>query len=196
MKRIKSMNKIMRFPLVLIILLIAFTACNHDRNHPGWAYFPDMMDSEAYDAYSENPVFKDGKTMQPPVEGTIPRGHMPYPYKRTFQDQQRAGQELVNPLEPTRSVLREGKTQYDIFCASCHGETGKGDGHLYTSKLFTAPPTSLVEDYVQSKPDGELYHVITVGSLSTLMGAHGPQIKPEDRWKIIHYVKNKMPKSK
>jgi len=59
------------------------------------------------------------------------------------------------------------------------------------SKLFTAKPTDLTSAYIQDKPDGEIYHIITLGSLSGLMGAHGGQIKPADRWKIVTYVKNK-----
>ena len=66
----------------------------------------------------------------------------------------------------------------------------KGDGHLYTSKLFPAKPTSLVEAYVQNKPDGEIYYVITAGSISGLMGPHGSQIQPDDRWKIINYLRS------
>jgi hypothetical protein len=72
---------------------------------------------------------------------------------------------------------------------NCHGEKGKGDGHLYTSGLFTAKPTSLIEAYVQNKPDGEIYYVITKGSISGLMGPHGYMITPDDRWKIIHYLR-------
>jgi len=125
-----------------------------------------------------------------PVEGTVPRGMIPYQYEKTFDDQQRAGLELVNPIEATKENLRTGKEQYDIYCALCHGDRGKGDGQLYTSKLFPVQPTSLRGDYVLNKPDGEWYHVITLGSLSGLMGAHGSQITPENRWKIVSYIRN------
>lgn len=72
---------------------------------------------------------------------------------------------------------------------NCHGERGDGKGYLFTSKRFSAQPTSLIGDLVKNKPDGEIYHVITLGTLSGLMGAHGSQISPEDRWKIVHYVR-------
>ena len=78
------------------------------------------------------------------------------------------------------------------FCINCHGVLGDGKGFLYTSKRFPAQPTSLIGDLVKNKPDGELFHVITIGSLSGLMGAHGSQIAPENRWKIIHYVNHKI----
>jgi mono/diheme cytochrome c family protein len=183
-------KNIIKSSLILAAGIMLFTSCNHDRNNPGYAYMPDMYYSEPYDAYTPNPVLKDSVTMLPPPEGTIPRGYTPYPYKmRSYPDQLKAGEELVNPVPVNETSLAMGKEQYDIYCANCHGQAGKGDGYLYTSDKFTAKPTSLVEKYVQGKPDGEIYHVITMGSLSGLMGPHGSQIKPENRWKIINYVR-------
>lgn len=45
-------------------------------------------------------------------------------------------------------------------------------------------------DIMKATPRGEIFHVITVGF--GVMGAHGPQIKQEDRWKIIEYIKVKL----
>ncbi len=192
----KIRNKYSSLLLIALISgLFMLSSCNHDRNHPGWAYMPDMYYSEATDAYSENPIFRDSMANQLPVPGTISRGHMPYPYKqKSYTDQILAGQEMTNPFVVNQEVLSRGKKQYEIFCSSCHGLAGDGNGHLYTSKLYPMKPTSLIETYVQSKADGELYHIITVGSLSGLMGAHGSQIKPDDRWKIIHYVRTELVK--
>lgn len=176
--------------LLLIAVAVFIQSCNHDRNHPGWSYMPDMYYSVPYDAYTPNPVFSDSLTMQSPVVGTIARGQIPYPFQaKSYPDQLRAGAELINPVTVTQEALAVGKAQYDIHCLTCHGPEGKGDGYLYASKLFPAKPTSLVESYVQGKPDGEIFHVITMGSLSGLMGPHGPQIKPENRWKIILYLR-------
>jgi mono/diheme cytochrome c family protein len=149
-----------------------------------------MANSPAYKTYSENPVFEDGRTMRLPVEGTVPRGFKPYPYKlKSVEEQQRAGRELKNTVEATPEVLAEGKRQYEIFCISCHGEIGDGNGHLFTSKMFPAKPRSLIDDYLKDKPDGEIFHVITMGSVSGLMAPHGGQIPSENRWKIVHYVR-------
>ena len=35
--------------------------------------------------------------------------------------------------------------------------------------------------------DGEIYHTITLGIRS--MGAYGSQVKPDDRWMIVLYVR-------
>lgn len=173
-----------------IFLVFIMASCMHGNNDTGYVYMPDMAYSQAYETYSPNPNMPLGITSQPPVDGTIPRGIIPYQYQKTFDDQLRAGMELFSPVEMNAENLSRGKAEYDIFCAMCHGVSGKGDGHLFTSNLFTAKPRDLTSDFVQSKPDGELYHVITMGSLSTLMGPHASQIKPDDRWKIILYMRN------
>lgn len=188
------MKKKYRYPL-FILLIAGLWSCDHDRNHPGRAYMPDMYYSEAADSYSENEVFRDSITNQMPVPGSIARGKTPYPYNpKSFDDQVLAGKELKNPVEINDPNLARGKKQFEIYCANCHGYAGDGNGHLYTSKLFPMKPTSLIEDYVKNKPDGEIYHVITMGSVSGIMGAHGSQIKPEDRWKIINYIRTELVK--
>lgn len=181
---------------VLFLIPLLFMGCSVDKNDPGLNYMGDhdMYYTKFYKAYSTNPILRDSMTNQLPVEGSVARGKMPFPYKgATIGDramnQARAGIELTNPVEAEEEVMLTGEKQYEIFCSSCHGFKGKGDGHLYTSKLFPAKPTSLVETYVQSKPDGEIYYVITMGSISGLMGAHGSQITPDNRWKIIHYLR-------
>ncbi len=179
-----------RLFVAVLMTSLLFAACSHDRNNPGYAYMPDMYYSEPYDAYTENPVFADSITNQHPPEGSIARGQTPYPYKaKSFEDQQRAGLELINPIEPNVENLAIGKEQFRIYCSNCHGVLGIGDGYLFTSKKFPIKPTSLVENYVQSKPDGEIYHIITTGSLAGLMGAHGAQIKPNHRWMVINYIR-------
>lgn len=184
-------HKILTQGFLLLGLLIIVSSCNHDKTHPGYAYMPDMYYSEAYNANSENPVFRDSITNQMPVPGTIARGKMPYPYQpKNFSDQIAAGNELKNPVTANPKNLVEGKVKFEIFCMICHGELGDGNGYLYTSKKYAMKPTSLIDSYVQNKKDGELFHVITVGSLSGLMGAHGSQISAEDRWKIITYIRN------
>lgn len=188
MKNTKNMKQFKSILLVLIVM--AAFGCKRDNNTTGYAYFPDMAYSNAFETWGSSPNYSDSVTMLLPVEGTVPRGMIPYQYTKSFDEQQRAGRELISPVEANTANLLRGKAQYDIYCAMCHGDKGQGNGHLFTNKLFPVQPTSLVGDYVQNKPDGEIYHVITLGSLSGLMGAHGSLIKPDDRWKIIAYMRN------
>lgn len=177
-------------PYLLIFFTVLLASCTRDKNRPGYTYFPDMAYSPAYKTYEENHIFEEGTVMRLPAEGTIPRGYKPYPYQpKSMEEQIRAGKELKNPVHVTPEALTEGKRQYEIFCITCHGEKGDGNGHLFTSKLFPAKPRSLIDDYLKEKPDGEVFHIITVGSVSGLMPPHGGQIPPGNRWKIIHYIR-------
>lgn len=181
---------------VLLLIPLMLMACNRGKNNPGYDYMGshDMYYTKFYKAYSPNPILSDSMTNQLPPEGAISRGNMPYPYPgSTIQEraanQVRAGMEVQNPVTSSAEVVARGKQQYDIFCVSCHGAQGKGDGYLHTSGLFPAKPTSLVEARVKGMPDGEVFYVITMGSMSGLMGPHGGMIQPDDRWAIIHYIR-------
>jgi mono/diheme cytochrome c family protein len=183
------MNKSIRFRFAGILAIVLFlgSACDRTRDTTGWDYFPDMYYSEAYETFTPNPNFADGKTMRQPVPGTIPRDIVPFPYEKTEVDMIRAGKELTNPFGASVENLERGRVLFDRFCVDCHGELGNGKGYLYVSHKYPYPPASLISEKIKKKPDGEIYHTITLGF--GVMGAHGPLIRPDDRWKIILYVR-------
>jgi hypothetical protein len=173
--------------ILLILPVLVLASCDRTRSSTGWDYMPGMYYSKAYESYTPNPNFEDGLTQRLPVEGTIPRGMIPFLWEKTDEDRLAAGEALRNPWDVTGENLARGKGQYEIFCLSCHGPAADGQGFLYTSKKYPYPPASLVNEEVKAMPDGEIYHAITVGY--GIMGAHGSMIRPEDRWKIVMYVR-------
>lgn len=174
--------------------LMAMISCDRTRSSTGWDYMPGMYYSNAYESYTANPNFADGLTMRTPVEGTIPRDIIPFAWKKTDEDRKAAGEALVNPWEATEENLAGGRSAYGIFCISCHGEAGDGQGFLYTSKKYPYPPASLLSEKAEALKDGEIYHSITVGY--GIMGAHGGMIRPEERWKIILHIRENLQKQK
>lgn len=176
-----------------IFCLLQFS-CESDNKERGREYFPDMAYSETYETYATNPVFSDGKTAQPPVTGTIPRHMVPYQYSKTREGKKLAGQHLINPYEANEENLMRGQKMYSIFCANCHGFDGKGDGNLYASGKYPSEPPSLITEEMLIKPDGEYYHIMTVGS--AIMGPFASLIRPEDKWKIILYIKTDLSNEK
>jgi mono/diheme cytochrome c family protein len=180
--------KIMHKSIPALALILLLGSCDRDRNTTGWEYFDDMSHSPAYESYTPNPNFADGKTMRNPVEGTIPVGFEPYLYQKTDEDRLKAGQTLVNPLEPSEQNLDRGQKVFNTFCANCHGEKGDGQGYLFTSKKYPYQPGNLLTEKVRNNPEGEIYHVITVGF--GVMHPHGYMIRPQDRWKATMYIKN------
>jgi mono/diheme cytochrome c family protein len=180
-----------QIPLIALALC-ALVSCDRTRSSTGWDYMPDMYYSNAFESYTENPNFEDRLTMRIPVDGTVPRGMVPFAWANNEEDRLAAGEALNNPWEVSAENLESGKASYDIFCISCHGSAGDGQGYLYTSKRYPYPPANLVNDNVKALKDGEIYHSITVGY--GIMGAHGGMIRPEDRWKIILYIREYLQK--
>jgi mono/diheme cytochrome c family protein len=178
--------------LVCSLILLALVSCDRTRSSTGWDYMPDMYYSHAYESYTPNPNFSDNMTMRVPLEGTIPRDMVPFPYEKSDEDRIAAGVALLNPLEAHEENLAAGKAAYEIFCKSCHGTEGDGQGYLYTSQRYPYPPASLVNDKVKALKDGEIYHSITVGY--GIMGAHGGMITPDERWKIILHIRETLQK--
>jgi mono/diheme cytochrome c family protein len=184
-------RKVQIFWLVLFTVVF-LSSCDYDRRTTGWDYAGDLIKSPAYESYTPNPNFPDGKTMQPPVAGTIPRGFMPYAFKKTDEDRALAAKTLVNELESTPANLERGKVAYGIYCIHCHGEKGDGKGSLFVNKKFNYPPGNLLSEKMRANPEADIYHVITVGW--GIMGEHGSMIQPGDRWKIAMYIKQELQK--
>lgn len=155
-----------------------------DKTSPGYEFMPDMYRSASYETYSENPNYQDGMTARKPVNGTIPRGFMPYSYPNTNEGYEAAGLTLVNPILKNENVLEEGKMLYVNFCSHCHGDDGSGNGTIILNDKFPPPPSFKTQ--LKDLPDGKMFHSITYGK--NMMGAHASQISIDERWKIVHYL--------
>jgi mono/diheme cytochrome c family protein len=180
--------------IFLVLISVILPGCNRDRNNPGWDYFPDMFYSTAYETFTKNPNFENGMTMRLPVRGTVPRGFIQFDYTIEAASRVKAGDELVNPFVTDHEVPGRGKEVYTTFCIGCHGIRGEGDGNLYTSGLYPVKPRSLMSEAALKLRDGEIFHSITLGYGS--MGAHGSQIKPDDRWMLVSYIRKLQEDSK
>ena len=178
--------------LICSVIALALFSCDRTRSSTGWDYMPGMYYSNAYESYTPNPNFSDNMTMRLPVEGTVPREMVPFAWEKSDEDRLDAGETLINPLELTEENLRGGQAAYEVFCNSCHGPAGDGQGYLFTSERYPYPPASLISDQARELKDGEIYHSMTVGY--GIMGAHGGMISPEERWKIILHIRTKLQK--
>ncbi|MBK8161816.1 MAG: cytochrome c [Gammaproteobacteria bacterium] len=105
---------------------------------------------------------------------------------------------LTSPIQPTAANLAQGRTLFRIYCAACHGLTGKADSPV-ASKIGAIP---LVDDYVQKTlTEGWIWGTITFGSY--IMPAYGkPQAREdgrgsndlsvEERWQVVSYVRHQL----
>lgn len=145
--------------------------------------FDWMMEQPKFKPQMKSEFYADGFAMRLPVEGTVARGFIPYPYKATDKADS-VGRLLVNPLLPTKQVMERGKQKYLTFCSPCHGNFGTGESRLQGQ--FPNPPT-LHSDKVRNWTDGSIFHVMTVGQ--NVMPSYQYQITRDERWAIVHYVR-------
>lgn len=194
--------------LGLAVAGISLAGCRAGGENPGLEYAPQMYHSIAYEPLSQitdeenqGDVIsnrEDGRgeffnsninnpnrmNMREPVANTVPRnkeGYLPYRLK-AFEVEQAAL--TKNPLPSSEAALAEGAQLFIQYCSSCHGKGGEGDG---LAGAVIGGVANLKGGTVIGLPEGHIFHVITKGIRR--MGAHGSQITPENRWKIVHYVK-------
>lgn len=173
------MKKYIKFSIVLIVVA-AMMSCA-DKRKPQVQYMPDMYVSVPYNTNGASGI--DGKPVNmKPVAGTIARGQVPYEYADTNADYERAKLELKSPLEKNEANLENGKKMYDIYCISCHGKKGDGNGVLSQREKFEGIPNYKDRDITE----GNIYHVIMYGK--GLMGSHASQLTDKERWQVVQYV--------
>jgi cytochrome c553 len=197
----KLINKI----ATLLAGVVILASCNHNFDHipdhktPRVEYAPQMYHSEAYEPvtqivdsnntehYNTSPGNK-GMNLREPVAGTIKRGFVPY--KLTKDSLQYAAATVKSPYVVDEALLAQGEVVYKRYCAHCHGAEGKGDGPVSEKFLGIA---NLTGGQLKEVSEGHIFHVISMGKGRML--SHASQVSKEDRWKIAHYVKEKLQKS-
>jgi len=139
-----------------------------------------MMDQEKVIPQKPSDIFADGRGMQLPVNGTVARGFIPYPYA----GQTNPVEVLANPTLPTKENLELGKAKFFTYCSPCHGYFADGDSRLRGQ--FPNPPT-LHSKRAKDFSDGMIYHIITNGQ--NVMPSYSSQITRDERWAIVNYVR-------
>ena len=93
---------------------------------------------------------------------------------------------MENPYAGQEDVDKIGKDLYNLYCQSCHGKEGYGDGKK-ASELDTEM-RDLTTEAVQSQTDGELFYKSIIGRDE--MPNYEKKIPgEEDRWLLINYLR-------
>jgi mono/diheme cytochrome c family protein len=154
----------------------------------------DMDFQPRFDTQAETAMFRDGRTMRLPVAGTVARGALDdddHFYRGLAGDEFAA--DFPDRLKPvSKALMQRGRERFNIYCATCHGLAGDGDG--ITSQRALAredspgwvKPLSLHTEGVRQQPVGKIFNSITNGIRT--MPAYASQITPRDRWAIVLYV--------
>lgn len=187
-----KLNTLIKYSLVLSIAATGLSSCTSSGDRTGIEYAPNMYRSQAYEPYSQESLSEynpNGMTMRLPVRGSIARGQggYVYPYANSG-DGYEASAAYASWVPNSPSNVREGERLYNIYCQHCHGKTGGNDGSIFKSKKMPGPSWPNYQgEYIQNISVGKIYHTITYGK--GLMGSHAAMLSPEERWKVIAYVK-------
>ncbi len=151
-------------------------------------WFPQMKRQKAVQAFEEVGYGGRVEGLTPP-DGTIPVGSTTAP---AMDPNDNAAQDaLANPRPMSLASLENGRTQFQRYCATCHGEKGVGDGPVsmmsvqrgpFGGVLAIAGPASIAK----IRTDGHLYSTIRYGRRR--MPAYS-RIPSDDRWDIVNYMR-------
>jgi len=254
--------------VALLIPLYLWMTSSTTTSLPRITLFKDMEHQAKFQAQQPSPIFKDGRSMRKPIEGTIARGRnyddveLYYGEKpeasvvggpnrgdlrfASYNDEERTKARFVaqqndaqadaagaaegdeesdaaaegeddpsddapvpapaagEPVEKdwvtefpaaikiTQETMDRGEQRFNIYCATCHGLTGAGDG-LITQRAMSlnqgtwTQPTSLHVEAVTVQPVGRIFNTISNGIRK--MPGYKEQISAEDRWAIVLYLK-------
>lgn len=150
-------------------------------------WFPQMKWQKAVQAYER--TMHDGKVdLFMPPEGTVPvSGSVAH-----FDPNDDAvANALVNPRKATLESLENGRTQYEVNCAACHGLEGLGNGPVSMTGPIQGPiaavlPVAGPASIAKVRSDGHIYSTIRYGRRR--MPSY-QRILPDDRWDIVNYLR-------
>ena len=90
---------------------------------------------------------------------------------------------LSNPTPMSEESLRNGRMQYQINCAVCHGPAGKGNAPV---AQFGFPAFPLTTELTINRTDGYIFGIIRNGG--NIMPPYN-RIEEMDRWDVVNYVR-------
>ncbi len=144
----------------------------------------DMHDQPKYVPMRESTFFTDVRSARPLVEGTVARGQL-HEDELLHTGKANGADATVFPFRVDATVMARGQQRFNVFCSPCHGRTGQGDG-MVVLRGYRRPP-SFHTDRLRGVPVGHFFDVITNGFGA--MPDYAVQIKAEDRWAIIAYLR-------
>jgi len=148
---------------VLLMAALALAGCNQNLT---------MSDQKKLAEWERSSVFRNGKVLQVPPEGSVSR-------------EQDLGNVLAEKPPMTLALVQRGRERFNIFCSECHGPGGDADG-MVVQRGFPSPP-SFHEARLVNAPDEHFVDVITNGYGA--MYSYADRVPPADRWAIAAYIR-------
>ncbi len=173
--------------------LVGLAGCwgNYSESPP--VHLQQNMDfQERGDPQERNQFFEDGRVMRTPPVGTVAVGFLKDDDHlwRAIDDQGNLAATLPEGMAADAELLARGEDRYNIYCAPCHGQQGRGDGpaNRRVADGFAQAPANFHDEQYQPAPLGYFYRVGTEGY--GVMKGYASQIPdPKDRWAIAAWIR-------
>jgi mono/diheme cytochrome c family protein len=95
---------------------------------------------------------------------------------------------IRDPVPPDERSLAIGRDVYAMYCETCHGETGRGDGPTGL-RLVPRPADLRIHTAPGVHTDGELFYWVSYGFPNSAMPAWNDVLTEEQRWSVINYAR-------
>jgi len=92
---------------------------------------------------------------------------------------------IKNPIPVTKESISKGEELYNMYCFSCHGDTGYGDGPAGGSMGIR--PANFHDQRVIKQKDGALFWKLTNGKGN--MPPFKEALTEEQRWQLIVFLR-------
>jgi mono/diheme cytochrome c family protein len=143
-----------------------------------------MHDQPKYTALQQSTFFADNRSARPLLAGTVARGQL-HEDPLLYTGKVNGADADVFPFPIDDKVMARGQDRFNIYCSPCHGRTGQGNG-MVVQRGYRRPPT-YHQDRLRTAPVGHFFDVVTNGFGA--MPDYAAQIRPEDRWAIVAYIR-------
>jgi glucose/arabinose dehydrogenase len=97
----------------------------------------------------------------------------------------RESEELKSPFAFDLVSEEKGRGLYNMYCRTCHGENGLGDGPA--GKDLIAKPSNFHNQRVKKQSDGALFWKMSNGNQS--MPSFKDVLSDEQRWQLVSYLR-------
>jgi mono/diheme cytochrome c family protein len=185
--------------LLLAVLPVAALGCRGWTSEQPPVHLNPNMDTQIkYKPSRESKFFDNGRAMQMPVEGTVPRTLAGTEgrdadflalddHKYTGKVDGKDALGFPEGFEVNETTLARGQERYNIYCAPCHATSGNGKGTV--ARRYPIPPPTFHQERIHNLALGNLYQTITHGKNWPNMPSYANQIPVDDRWAIIGYLR-------
>jgi mono/diheme cytochrome c family protein len=166
-----------RAPAMGYLLLLTFTGCSW------FTDFKQQPKIDPWESVADSIPPRGNPQMSVPIYGSAAPG---FAYGRgPMPGVLDSMSGIANPTPTSEASLRNGRMQFQINCAVCHGERGMGDGPV--TKFGIPPmPIGAGSRAATQYSDGYLFAIIRNGR--GLMPSYN-RIEEHERWDLVNYLR-------